>query len=376
MPSLARGESSSAANPVLDMFTAVGNPPVATDVSLLEFAILDISTPAKKGVPVQVFPDTGPGTFFPLDPANAAPGPGPDPGVRLGVGAYFAPYTVPLDAAIGDHKIVWQFQENALSPLETLSEEFFVTEGALLGPTLYCGVTDLRNEGYTDPPFTDARINALIPLASRYVDKMTGRWFGVRPFADPDFFLVDGKGGRVLHLEIPIIRIDSLSIQAQGLFNPDITLITADNYRVYNRHIKGNTLRDDREDPRIAMIPRRVVETVASGLLPAPFFFPEGRQNIFLEGLFGYTDFDGSATGKVPDLIRQVTCRLVARDLLLDSDSCAKLNVKNKFMIRSDKEGDTTIKLQNIWLKGAFTGDAEIDNILIAYKRPAHIGIA
>ena len=99
-------------------------------------------------------------------------------------------------------------------------------------------------------------------------------------------------------------------------------------------------------------------------------FFPTGRQNVHMEGVFGYTDPDGTTFGATPALIRQVTCRLVARDLLLDSDSCEKLNVKQKFRIISDKEGSTTVRLQNLWLKGAFTGDATIDNVLMAYKRP------
>jgi len=108
-------------------------------------------------------------------------------------------------------------------------------------------------------------------------------------------------------------------------------------------------------------------------LTPAPRQFTKGRLNIFLEGTFGYTDFDGSPTGVTPLLIRQATCRLVVRDLLLDADSCNKLNVRNKFRIVSDKEGSTTIKLQELWLKGAFTGDPEIDNVLMAYKRPPRV---
>ena len=86
--------------------------------------------------------------------------------------------------------------------------------------------------------------------------------------------------------------------------------------------------------------------------------------------MFGYTDPDGSELGEAPLLIRQVACRLVARDLLLDAQACAKLNVKEKYRIIFDKEGSTTVRLQDIWLRGAFTGDPTIDNVLMSYRRP------
>lgn len=375
MPSLARGESSTDVSPVLDLFTAIGAPPVPTDVAELAFRIFDISTPAKRGAPVQVFP-TAVGTFFTLDPTTAPP-----TGHRLGVGHYFAPYTVPLDEPIGDHKVEWEFKRTVLSPAETFEEEFFVKEGASPAEVLYCGITDLREEGFLDPPFTDARILSRIALATRYVDKMTGRWFSPRTFDASNRFLVDGKAGlralsridsgsRTLHLEIPIIRIDKVLIEQQGLLDPGLTEIDPNAYRVYNRHLSGLTQPDDRENPRIAFIQTRAIEFLGSGLFPAPAIFPQGRQNVHLEGVFGYTDPDGSPLGETPILIRQATCRLAARDLLLDSDACEKFNLKVKFRIKSDKEGSTTVTLQDLWLKGAFTGDPEIDNVLMAYKRP------
>lgn len=371
MASLARGESSTGTNPVLDLFTVIGSPKVLTDVAVLEFRIFDISTDAKKAIPVQVFPLTA-GTFFTLDPTTDF-GSG---GHRLSTGRYFAPYTVDLAEPIGDHKIEWRFQATAISPFETTFEEFFVLGQSLPSADAYCGVSDVRAEGFTDPPFTDARINILIALATRYVDKVTGRWFTPRTFDDVNPFLMDGNDSRTLHLQIPIIQIDKLSIQSQGFLNPDLTVVDIGQIRSYNRHLSGMTQPDDRENPKVSFISSRIPETVLTGLFPSPRIFPKGRQNIFFEGVFGYTDPDGTAFGKTPDLIRQVTCRLVTRDLRLDSDACEKLMDKVKFRISSDKEGKSTIKLQNLWLKGAFTGDSELDNILMMFKRPIRIGIA
>lgn len=381
MPSLAKGESSTATSPVLDLYTVIGEPPILTDIAVLEYRILDITTPAKKAVPVQVFPIGAPGTFEVLDPLTAPP-----TGHRLSVGHYFSPYSVPLDAEIGDYKIEWQFKLDALSPYELLSEEFFVTESILPIAGIYCGVGDVRAEGFTDTTlYPDSRILMLAELATRYIDKVTGRWFEPRTFDDTNQFKLDGKGGyrtgggisggaKTVHLEIPIIRIDKVYVETQGLLDPSPTEIDLAAVRIYNRHMSGQTLPDDRENPRISFIQSRITETVASGLFPAPQIFSTGRLNILLEGVFGYTDPDGSPYGKTPALIKQVACRLITRDLLLDAEACKKLAVKNSYRIVGDKSSTTNIKLQDIWLKGAFTGDSEIDNVLMMFKRPPAMG--
>ena len=76
----------------------------------------------------------------------------------------------------------------------------------------YCSVEDLRNEGFTgESKFPTDRLLFYIGLASRYIDKMTGRWFYPREFKDPIFFLETGNGGSELLLRIPIIRICQLN---------------------------------------------------------------------------------------------------------------------------------------------------------------------
>lgn len=371
MGSLARGESSSQANPVLDVFTALGSPPVKTDVSDLQFRIFDISTPVKRVTPVQVHPVL-PTAWEILDPINDAP-----LGERLGVGHYLGPWTVPQDEAIGDHLVEWQFRLTAIAPWETKKEEFFVREGALPTATTYCGVGDVRGEGFTDPvKYPDSRILMLAILATRYVDKVTGRWFGPRTFDDTNRLSLDGKGGRILHLAIPVIRLDKLFVELPS-FEPSLDEVDLDAVRVYNRHMTGMTQPDDRENPRIVFAATGGInQVVSTGFFPFPRTFFTGRQNVQLEGVFGYTDPDGSEFGEIPQLIRQATCRLVQRDLLLDSDLKGKLNVKNAFRIASDKQGKTTIRLQDLWLKGGLTGDPEIDTILMAYRRPPRIGVA
>lgn len=371
MPSLARGESSSASNPVLDLFTFVGNPPVLTDVAVLRFRIFDISTATKKVTPVQVFPVTA-GTFFDLDPTQADP-----IGHRLSLGRYFAPYTVDLAEPIGDHKIEWEFQLSSITPIEVLTEEFFVksTVSAALQP-VYCSVADIRAEGFDAVDHPDARVELLIDRASRWIDKWTGRWFFPLTFDTNNPFIVEGAFSRTIHLDIPIIEITRLQIENQGTVSAQLTEIGLDEIRIYNRHIRlGLTQPDDRENPKVAFIQNRIPEVVKTGLFPSPLVFAKGRLNVFFEGTFGYTDPDGSPFGKTPDSIRYATCLLVIRELRLESEVCEKFNDLNRWRITSDKEGSTTVKLQDYWLKGAFTGDPRIDNIIMSYKRPIKIAV-
>lgn len=377
MASIARGESSTDVNPVLDVFTAVGNPKVLTDVEELEFRIFDISTPAKKGVPVQVYPTTA-GTFEVLDPTQDAPA-----GVRLGtVGHYYAPWSVPISEEVGDHYIEWRFRKNALSPQETFKEEFYVAGESLLTVASYCGISDIRREGFDASFVSDERLTLLIELATKYIEKVTQRWFVPLTFDEVNPMLVDGRGGRQLNLEIPIIRIDKVEIDHHSVSSPDFEEVELEALRVYNRHISGMTRPDDRENPRLAFVGERPFfrslgqSSGSFGSLRNARIFTKGFQNVRLQGVFGYTDPDGSAFGKTPMLIRRAACLLVTRDLRLDSDACEKLNDKNRFRIVMDKEGSTTVRLQELWLKGGFTGDAEIDNILTGYRTPPRIGIA
>lgn len=370
MPSIQRGASSTSANPVLDLFTTVGG--VLTDIAVLEFRIFDISSPAKKGSPVQVYPTT-PGTWSALDPTQDAPD-----GHRLGVGHYYAPWTVPLSEEVGDHKIEWRFKQTILSTYELSTEEFYVEEGASPSSTTYVSIAEIRAEGFDEEYVSDARIEMVSLLVTKYIDKMTGRWFGPRTFDANNPMVVDGRGSQILHLDIPIIRLDAISIRSDGFFDATPTTIGMETVRAYNRHISGMVTPDDRENPRITFIPTRLhIGSSATGnFWPAPLVFPKGRLNVLLQGVFGYTDPNGTEFGEIPKLIRLAALRLAILDLLQESKLCERLNVRTKFRYITDREGSQSVTLQALWLKGAFTGNSDIDNILMTYKRPPAIGIA
>jgi hypothetical protein len=409
MPSLTQGSSSSAATPVLDLWTAVGNPRQPIDVAVLQFRVMDISTDSKKVNPVQVYPTSG---WQDVDPTTGAPA-----GVRLAAGHYFAPYTVALDEPLGDHRVDWQFRQTTNAPWESFSEDFYVAANPdpnAVDPNLYCTVEDVRAEGFTNPTtYPDSRILSLIELASRFVDTFTGRWFYPKEFklAAPPVgwplpvallpgnaypvptqtklntgdnpLMVSGKRSRDLvdcELQIPICRLDGLGLENQAFLSSQITWIELSAVRVFNRHLRGMPVPDDRENPHIGFtVAGRIVELTAAGMFPGPRLFPLGRLNVFLFGAFGYTDPD--PTGQIPEgitpkLVRHLTKLLVIRDILPEAQRAKKIAFREMHRIIQDHEGSTSVGLQQAWVKGGITMDPDIDRLLLRFRRGAAIAVA
>ncbi len=233
-----------------------------------------------------------------------------------------------------------------------------------IGPfePMYCSLTDLRDEGVPDPP-DDTRLTKLIKRASLYVDMFTQRWFEPR---DMDF-LLDGTGVRSIHLDQPIIEVTTLEIEESNL---DLLSIN-----VYNRHISQGLLEpDDRENPRLEIEQPESDDFIFKFGLTR---FPRGQQNVRVVGKFGYTDPDGTAVGKTPDLICEATKLLTLREIPKKFSDADDAEDMNKFIVEH-KTRDQTIKFAKPSELGAagatpFTGDRRIDLILMKYHLPSRI---
>jgi len=229
---------------------------------------------------------------------------------------------------------------------------------------MYVSISDVRDEGVTVDNASDERIEAIIQLAERYIERVTGRFFEPRPQS----LAVDGAGGRVLRLGHPIIRIDVVAVDAAAA-SP--VPIDPSSYRVYNRHLtQGLLVPDDRDDPRI--------ELAQGGDVGAGFEarWPRGVQNVRVAGVFGYTDPDGSPTGETPLLIQYVTKLLVLRELPLMTDLDGREDAQRRWRLTSERTRDQAYTLGALVPLGVFTGDPAIDTILAAYSRPADLGAA
>lgn len=368
MPALARGQPSDCANPVLDLFTQVNG--TLIDVEVLELQIFDVSDAAKRQSPVQVFP-LAVGTRAPVNASALCPA-----GDKISTGHFVARWAPPVDESIGTHEIRWFFKLTPSTPEQTFREEFEVlAEVVGSSQTGYAVVSDLREEGVAVSDAADARLERLIALASRYIDRVTGRFFEPRTMT----LTVDGSGGRVQLLGHPIIGISSVKMFVGMFAEFGVLPVIPSFFRVYNRHLTQGLLDpDDREDPKLEFFHWSdllgVHATPAGHLGLGSLVWLPGVQNVVIDGVFGYTDPDGSPTGKTPELIRHVTKLLVLREIPKMTDLTRREERQKRWRLVSERTRDQGYNLEALRLHGSFTGDPEIDNILVAYQRPAQFG--
>lgn len=339
---------------MLDLFTQVSG--TLVNVYSATFQIFDKTS----GSEVQVFPET-PGDRAIVEVADDCP-----IGDRLSTGRYVARWTVPADENVGAHVIRWFIQLGPASPEQTYSEEFEVlAEVVGFGEwplSNYCTVDDLRAEGYTSGQYSDQTLQMKIAMASRMIEASTRRFF----FPKPMTIRVDGRGGPTILLNDPIISIEYVSDELSAYYS-EYQRYEQREYRVYNRHITQNlTEPDDRNNPKI--------ELVNAWYRGHRLVFTRGQQNVEIKGYFGYTDYDGSARGKTPDLIRHA-CKLLVRRMLAPLSA----NAPDPTRITSERTRDQSVNYAQLspTQRGALlSGDPEIDTILAYFQRPPALGAA
>ena len=263
-------------------------------------------------------------------------------------------------------------------PEQLLTAEFDVlTEGAGSYRFGYALVSDLRAEGVNVTDATDARLVRLIRLASQYVDRFTGRYFEPRPLT----LTLDGNGGRALLLGHPVIAVREVKLLLAMPAQIGELPVTPSFFRVYNRHLTQGLLDpDDRENPRLEYFHESdlfgVQATPAASLGLGSLVWLRGPQNVVVDGLFGYTDPDGSAVGSTPDLIRHVTKLIVLRELPAMTDVTRREERQSRWRIVSERTRDQGYNLDPLRFQGALTGDPALDAVLVAFQRPPQLGAA
>lgn len=284
--------------------------------------------------------------------------------LALGAGRYFVRWYVTDDELEGGSEVTWDGPD-----FEVLAD------GAPqnLPGARYALVADLRSEGVPAATVSDIACLRAIYRASRYVETFTGRTFGPKAKS----LKLDMRGGNmVARVEEPIIALSRVALHRAG-YEPDDADIDRDLLLVYNRHLRDlMTDPDDRESPRIEL--QRDLE----GLSPnVPMHrspglrWPIGMQDLLVAGAFGFTEADGSPMGRVPTLIQHATVLLAVRELANVYDTTGR-SLSRGAALRSEKTRDQSVTYETAGgvlgtpYVGAFTGDAEIDSILAAFRRP------
>lgn len=356
---LARGQRSTTRTPVLSTFFVAGG--VLFDPGAIEYAIFERVT---EDYPLQVFPETGLRAVVDVRE--------PPLGTRLGVGHYAALWEVPIDAQVGRYEIHWWYRMEIDDDVEyEIVQPFEVLTFARARGPQYAFVADMREEGVMASRVNDASLHEKLVRASRLFELYTGRSF------EPKFKAVrtNGRGHGAITFEEPIIALESVHapgdpFYTEGLPRQDLSLL-----RVYNRHLSGLTEPDDRENPRI--------EWGYQGPIWGGRWV-RGQQNILVRGVFGYTDPDDLVpTGTVPDLVRHAVKLLAFKDLPRLYDLAERDDFQKRWRLtgESTKEQMYTMfggvdAATRGALVGGTTGDPEIDNIIILYRKGSQVGAA
>jgi len=363
---LGKGELNDGGNAVVDVWTRDGAK--VADPYSLDFEVFDKTT----GTPTSII------ARAPVDIANDYP-----TGDKIGVGHFAPRFTVPGGANKGLHEVRFYLRQNDGDAESQFAFDFDVLDAAFKPPSrVYALLSDVRAEDIPETQANDARVLRSLVLASQQIERFTDRSFGPQGKQ----ILVDGRDSPDLLLEEPIIALEKIEVRSHA-FGADfeISETDIDDLGVYNRHItQGLTDPDDRDNPKLSFF--RLYDYLGATyrdderpLFPN-YVFPFGQQNVALQGVFGYTDPDGSPTGSVPELIRQACVLLAGR--LVDKRFSGTSTSVPAGPIVEEKTRDQSVKYASAGSStggaafGPFTGDPEIDNILLMYSRGTRLGAA
>lgn len=332
------------------------------DDGSLAFTIVDVSTAAKELTPTTLVAST----TVDLDTARIQD--------RTGHFAAVGSPLIPANASIGAHEIIWSWTIDS-KPYEYV-ERFDVLAGVPRGlGGGYALVSSFREEEVCEDAATTLRLLKLIKAQSEFIETVTKKWF------EPRFMSVrvDGTGKNALLLGHPIIALSTVSVSDE----PVAIDFASNELRVYNRHLTGLLDPDDRRSPMIALPHLRWPYELGGswqGLFSSsPTLrdsFPHHEQNILVEGLFGYTDPDGTHLGKTPEAIRKATMLLVRRELPTLADTEGVFDAQEGHRTKRIKTRDQEVEFDDERLEGVITitGDAAVDRLLSLYLPGLRVG--
>jgi hypothetical protein len=209
---------------------------------------------------------------------------------------------------------------------------------------MYCDINDLRMEGVLEATVDDAGLARRIRAACAKIDLWTGLWFEAR---QKTFFL-DGRGGRLLDLDIPAIALTGVSVDGEN----------------------------------IPLASVRIVDEGYSLLLQPGW--RRGLRNIEISGTFGVVVPSDETPGEyeTPSPIVEVAKRLTLREIVPLTDGSAQEEMRIAGRIVSETTDGHSYTLANTadttvtGAYGSWTGDPFIDSILMSYQPPIKIGCA
>jgi hypothetical protein len=212
---------------------------------------------------------------------------------------------------------------------------------------VYASVADLRAEGVAAAAASDARLELLLDEATRLIDRLTGWFFEPRALT----LRLSVRGAPSLELPVPPIRLDRLMLGDAELPLDSTALL-----------IVGAPVQPGFDGPRLTLRHGRR--------------FPYGRGNVVAEGLWGFTEDDGTPEGRTPLAIRRACMLLALRNLAPLADD-ASFEARSRWRIVEERTRDQSYRLDAVKQAARqLTGDPEVDALLAPYVRPSPLGAA
>jgi hypothetical protein len=217
----------------------------------------------------------------------------------------------------------------------------------------YASIADLRAEGVTEAAASDLRLGFALEEASRTIDRLTGWFF------EPRNEVIRLSGRNTSTIELPFPPIALTHVRVGGGFWMPAYDIPLEPELVW---IVGAPIRADFDVPRI---------TLRFG-----YAFPWGQGNVEVEGTFGYTEPDGTPQGRTPLAIRRATMILALRSIPGVGDVEAREDNWRRPRLVEERTRDQSYRLAPPVPATDLTGEPEVDQILIRYRRPLGLGAA
>lgn len=225
----------------------------------------------------------------------------------------------------------------------------------------YITIQEVRDSDPTEagyPDWTDDQITEMIDRHESFIDFHTGQFFNEQALA----FKMDGEGGRILHLHVPIIGLTKIQVNDSGQDESLSDVIVYDG--------RGFPT-DDRRNPKIALTAGRA--SIFAGASNPRRVFLRGYRNQYLEGSFGFVEPDGST----PLRIQRAVLRLVIQEI--NRGGLAPDPTPPGYVIKEVTDGHSitygTQSGGSLAESSSLTGDEEIDRTIADYRVPSKIGV-
>ncbi len=209
----------------------------------------------------------------------------------------------------------------------------------------YVTVEQMRDEGVTNPPYSDSDVENRIALAQRLIETILGCYYEKRTGV---VFRLDGRGHSWIHLPMP--PVSTASITSVKLIEDDKT---ETDYEAADYEVIMDAFPDGRFFARLRN---------CNGV------WPKGTANIKVIGDFGFVDtvVVGEATSYVAPPEIQRLCKLIAH---WGMPKVGDDGARRAGLIVEESLKDYRYRLNEAAMSGIF-GDPEIDGLLALFYRP------